>query len=219
MSAINAVRAADFIQTMGVDTHIDFTDSGYANIDADLNALRYLGIDHVRDESPNPDFDPVGQTHLGDAANAGVKFVFFAQGGVDPSVVAQRLHDFAAAHPGSIIGIEGPNEVNNFPCRYQGLDGPDAAQAYQSALFSEVKSDPLLHDIPVLGFTDYPVYASASDWNNTHPYSENGDQPRAAILASASDQAAVDPGKPFAITETGYHTLTASDGREGVDET
>ena len=219
MSAINAIRAADFIQTMGVDTHIDFTDSGYANIDADLNALQYLGINHVRDESPNPDFDPVGQTHLGDAANAGVQFVFFAQGGVDPSVVAERLHDFAAAHPGSIIGIEGPNEVNNFPVRYQGLDGADAAQAYQGALFSAVKSDPLLHDIPVLGFTDYPFYASASDWNNTHPYSENGDQPRAAILANASDQAAVDPGKPFAITETGYHTLTASDGREGVDET
>jgi hypothetical protein len=33
-----------------------------------------------------------------------------------------------------------------------------------------------------------------------------------------SDQAAVDPGKPFAITETGYHTLTGSEGREGVDE-
>jgi hypothetical protein len=219
MSAINAIRAADFIQTMGVGTHIDFTNSGYANIDADLNALRYLGINHVRDESPNPNFDPVGQAHLGDAANAGVKFVFFAQGGVDPSVVVQRLHDFAAAHPGSIIGIEGPNEVNNFPVSYHGLDAADAAQAYQSALFSAVKSDPLLHDIPVLGFTDYPVYASASDWNNTHPYAENGEQPRAAILANASDQAAVDPGKPFAMTETGYHTLTASDGREGVDET
>jgi hypothetical protein len=114
---------------MGVATHIDFTDSGYADIGADLNALGYLGINQVRDESPNPDLDPLGQTHLGDAANAGVKFIFFAQGGVDPSVVAQRLHDFAAAHPGSITGIEGPNEVNNFPVSYQGLDGPDAAQA------------------------------------------------------------------------------------------
>ena len=218
MSATNAIRAADFTQTMGVDTHINFTDSGYADIKADLNALQYLGINYVRDEAPNPDYDPTGQAHLGDAATAGVKFVFFAQGGVDPSVVTQRLHDFEAAHPGSIVGIEGPNEVNNFPVHYQGLDGAAAAQAYQSALFSAVNSDPLLHDIPVLGFTDYPFYGSASDWNNLHPYAENGEQPRAAILSNESDQAAVDPGKPFAITETGYHTLTAADGREGVDE-
>jgi hypothetical protein len=50
-----------------------------------------------------------------------VKFIFFAQGGVDPSVVAQRLHDFAAAHPGSITAIEGPNEVNNFPVTIRGF--------------------------------------------------------------------------------------------------
>jgi hypothetical protein len=212
------MRALDFTQSMGVVTHLNYTDGGYADIAADLKDLAYLGINHVRDESPNPSYDPFGQGHLGDAANAGVKFVFFAQGGVDPSVVVQRLHDFVAAHPGSISGIEGPNEVNNWPVSYHGLNGSDAAQAYQSALFSAVKSDPLLHDIPVLGFTDYPLYASASDLNNTHPYSENGAQPRAAILAGMTDQAAVDPGKPFAITESGYNTLPGSGGREGVDE-
>ena len=72
MSAPTAARDADLLHSMGVVTHINYTDGGYADINADLTALRYLGIDHVRDESPNPSYDQLGQTHLGDAANAGV---------------------------------------------------------------------------------------------------------------------------------------------------
>jgi hypothetical protein len=222
MSASSAVRVADLLDTMGVVTHIDYTDGGYANINADLAALRYLGINEVRDAAPNPASDLYGQTHLGDAANAGVKFVFTAQGGVDPSIMVQGLHAFAAAHPGSIIGIEGPNEVNNWPVSYQGLTGTAGAQAYQTALFNAVNADPLLRDIPVIGFTDYPAHASASDLNNTHPYAKNGDQPHDTILSSQTQQNAVDPGKPFVITETGYHNSLTADtagGWEGVDET
>jgi hypothetical protein len=43
------MRAADFLGTLGVDTHIPYTDGGYAsiaNIEADLN---YLGVSSVRD--------------------------------------------------------------------------------------------------------------------------------------------------------------------------
>jgi hypothetical protein len=218
----SAMRVNDLLASFGVVTHIDYTDGGYANISSDLGALQYLGITHVRDAAPNPASDLFGQTHLGDAANAGVQFVFTAQGGIDPSIVVQRLHVFAVAHPGSINGIEGPNEVNNFPVTYQGLTGTAGAQAYQSAFFNAVKADPLLKDIPIIGFTDFPAFASQSDWNNGHPYPINGDQPLASLVAAETAQNAVDPNKPFVFTETGYHTSLTADaagGREGVDET
>ncbi|WP_152047658.1 calcium-binding protein [Aureimonas psammosilenae] len=222
MAKYTATRADDLTDTMGVATHIDYTDGGYANIGQSLKALKYLGVDHLRDASPNPVSDPSGQGHLGDAAAAGMKFVFIAQGNVDPATVVSRLHAFEAAHPGAIAGIEGPNEVNNWPVTYHGLSGTAGAQAYQKDLFAAVNADQLLKNVPVLGFTDYPVHASDSDWNNTHPYPKNGSQPWADIANNKAAQDAVDPGKPFAITEVGYHTSLTADtagGWEGVDET
>lgn len=138
----------------------------------------------------------------------------------DPVTVVKNLHSFLLANPGTISAIEGPNEVNNFPVVYKGLTGTAAAQAYQKALYAAVNADPLLKDIPVLGFTDYPAHSSASDWNNTHPYPKKGDQPRGTILMNKNAQDAVDPGKPFAITEMGYHNALNADtkgGWEGVD--
>ncbi|RXT21255.1 calcium-binding protein [Rhizobium leguminosarum] len=215
-----AVRINDIIRSFGIDTHIDYTDGKYSNVGEVVKALDYLGLDTVRDHAPNSASDPNGQTHLGDAAEAGVQFVFSAQREVDPATVAQRLHDFVQAHPGSVVGIEGPNEVNNWPVSYHGLSGQAAALAYQKDLSAAVNADPLLKNIPVLGFTGYTV-ASASDYTTIHTYAKDGDQPFSWLSREAGVQRAADPGKPLAITETGYHTSLTADtngGWEGVSE-
>ncbi|MBX4865093.1 calcium-binding protein [Rhizobium sophorae] len=215
-----AVRINDIIRSFGIDTHIDYTDGKYSNVGEVVKALDYLGLDTVRDHAPNSASDPNGQTHLGDAAEAGVQFVFSAQREVDPATVAQRLHAFVQAHPGSVVGIEGPNEVNNWPVSYHGLSGQAAALAYQKDLSAAVNADPLLKNIPVLGFTGYTV-ASASDYTTIHTYAKDGDQPYSWLSREAGVQRAADPGKPLAITETGYHTSLTADtngGWEGVSE-
>ncbi|TAX34548.1 calcium-binding protein [Rhizobium leguminosarum] len=215
-----AVRINDIIRSFGIDTHIDYTDGKYSSVGEVVKALDYLGLDTVRDHAPNSASDPNGQTHLGDAAEAGVQFVFSAQREVDPATVAQRLHDFVQAHPGSVVGIEGPNEVNNWPVSYHGLSGQAAAVAYQKDLSAAVNADPLLKNIPVLGFTGYTV-ASASDYTTIHTYAKDGDQPYSWLSRESGVQRAADPGKPLAITETGYHTSLTADtngGWEGVSE-
>ncbi|MGO7153263.1 calcium-binding protein [Rhizobium leguminosarum] len=215
-----AVRINDIIRSFGIDTHIDYTDGKYSNVREVVKALNYLGLDTVRDHAPNSASDPNGQTHLGDAAEAGVQFVFSAQREVDPATVAQRLHSFVQAHPGSVVGIEGPNEVNNWPVSYHGLSGQAAAVAYQKDLSADVNADPLLKNIPVLGFTGYTV-ASASDYTTIHTYAKDGDQPYSWLSRESGVQRAADPGKPLAITETGYHTSLTADtngGWEGVSE-
>ncbi|MBY3033398.1 calcium-binding protein [Rhizobium leguminosarum] len=215
-----AVRINDIIRSFGIDTHIDYTDGKYSNVGEVVKALNYLGLDTVRDHAPNSASDPNGQTHLGDAAEAGVQFVFSAQREVDPATVAQRLHSFVQAHLGSVVGIEGPNEVNNWPVSYHGLSGQAAAVAYQKDLSADVNADPLLKNIPVLGFTGYTV-ASASDYTTIHTYAKDGDQPYSWLSRESGVQRAADPGKPLAITETGYHTSLTADtngGWEGVSE-
>ena len=185
-----------------------------------MNALSYLGIDHVRDQAPNPVYDAYGQAHFAQAAAQGVHFTFFAEGGVDPGTVVSRIRAIEQAHPGAITAIEGLNEINNWPVTYKGQGGTGGAQSYMRDLFDAVQADPLLRDVPVSGFTDWPNNFSVSDLNTIHPYAKNGDQPRGRILQDMADQNAVSPGKDFIITETGYHTkINASGGGwEGVSE-
>jgi hypothetical protein len=216
-----AIRAEDFLSTLGVATHIDYTDGQYSDIGKVIESLRYLGISRVRDHAPNPASDPVGQRHLGTAAKAGIKFIFTFRGN-DPHAGVKLLREFEERHPGSITAIEGPNEVNNWPISYNGLKGTEAAQALQAALYDLAKQDPLLRDLPVIGFTDYPVHSSKADWNNGHPYSRDGGQPSRVLLESKLEQDKVDPGRPFIVTETGYHTGLAAHkagGWRGVDPT
>ena len=216
-----AIRINDVIDSFGIDTHIDYTDGKYSNIAEVVKALGYLGLDTVRDHAPTPVSDPYGQGHLGDAADAGVKFVFVSGRDDTPATVVQRMHAFVEAHPGSIVGIEGPNEVNNWPVAYKGLSGETAALAYQKDLFNAVNADPLLKDIPVLGFTGYTV-ASSNDYTTIHTYAKEGDQPFSWLQRESGDQMSADPGKPLTITEIGYHTSLTADtngGWEGVDET
>ncbi len=215
-----AIRINDVIDSFGIDTHIDYTDGKYSNIAEVVKALDYLGLDTVRDHAPTPASDPYGQGHLGDAADAGIKFVFVAGRDDSPATVVQRLHTFVDAHPGSIVGIEGPNEVNNWPVSYKGLSGEAAALAYQKDLFAAVNADPLLKNIAVLGFTGYTV-ASSNDYTTIHTYAKDGDQPFSWLSRESGDRMGADPGKPLTVTEIGYHTSLTADtngGWEGVDE-
>ncbi|MBR0655286.1 hypothetical protein [Plastoroseomonas arctica] len=219
MTQTSPLRTSDLVDRLGVATHLAYTDGGYRELSATTNALGYLGIDHVRDEVTNPAFDPYGQAHFAQAAAAGIHFTFLVDGRVNPATEVARIHAIEQATRGAVTAIEGPNEVNNFPFSYQGQGGTAAAQAYMRDLFNAVQADPLLRDITVTGFTDYPNHASTSDASTIHPYAKNGDQPLARIQADMADQNAVDPGKPFFITETGYHTqINPTVGWEGVSE-
>lgn len=216
---VETIKTNTLTGTFGVATHFNYNDGQYADYNAAINDLKYLGIDRVRDAQPNPNFQ--GQGAIAAAANAGIKFTF-TTGSMSPSDAVSQMHAFEQQHPGSIYAIEGPNEVNNFPVSYNGQTGVAGAQAYQSALYDAVKADPLLKDIPVLNFTNYPGTSGKSDWNTVHLYPGNGDQPGTTVSRSAAEIQALGPGKPLAITEAGYHTSLTANGKgsswEGVDE-
>ncbi|MCJ2136619.1 calcium-binding protein, partial [Methylobacterium sp. J-026] len=219
MSIQSALRVADVLDGIGVNTHIDYTDGQYANIAKDLSDLQYIGLTNLRDAAPDPSL--AGQANLAAAAQAGMKFDFIVNGATNPVDAVAQIHAFVVAHPGSVTGIEGPNEVNNFPVTYHGLTGIAAAQAYQQDLYAAVNADPVLKDIPVLSFTDFPAPKTASDSDNVHLYNMSGGQPRGDITGAEAAISAIDPGKPVAITEIGYHTSIAAGsaiGWEGVDE-
>jgi RTX calcium-binding nonapeptide repeat (4 copies) len=208
-----AVRAADFLDTMGVNTH--FHQAGqYDDIARSVAALDYLGIDHVREaDIPDPEWDAL--------AAAGAKVDLFVYPGRSPADNVADIKALVQKHPGLVRSIEGPNEVDLWQVNYAGKTGLAGAQAYQAELFRLVNAEPLLKDIPVFNFSwgvgpaDKPGEA---DWANVHAYRPHGHQPINGMKWHLDYQQNVMPGKPMALTETGYYTLPNDDNWGGVDD-
>src|SRR5450755_134036 len=123
-------RAQSFIDSIGVNVHLMYFDGGYSDLDRTFGTLSYLGVHNVRDATLGT--EPIAWARFAKAAEAGIKFNFFAK---DADVIAMtaRLHNFAAQFPVTIISVEGPNEVNNWPVAYNGKTGTEGAQLYQKA--------------------------------------------------------------------------------------
>ncbi|HEX4182671.1 MAG TPA: hypothetical protein VHY34_05390 [Caulobacteraceae bacterium] len=202
---------ADFIGSIGVNIHP--TQPGYSasNILQDLN---YLGLGAVRSHAPGLSTTTLEYKTYQTLANAGIGFDLIA-GSLKATILG--LARFQTAHPGSILSIEGPNEVNNFPITYKGLTGTAAAVAYQAALDANVHSQTALAGVPVLNFTDNPITAGLSDGSNQHVYPHGGDQPLATVTAAYDQALATMPGEPVYFTETGYFSLPGHFSWEGVD--
>ena len=204
-----------FIDTLGVNVHLEYTDGKYADVAKVVSDLRYLGIDNVRDAVLNPSNQ--GQWEYDYAASAGVKFDLFYQG--SPLASTMGLVDaFVARHPGAVTLVEGPNEVNNYPITYGKLSGNAAAVAYQSVLYAAVHSDPNLAGVPVANFTSYPNLTGMADEGNFHSYPKNGVSPDVTLKNDAAAQRAVESGIPLVMTEGGYNTLLTHNYFGGVDQ-
>jgi hypothetical protein len=176
--------------------------------------LKDLGITHVRDA-----FVGVGHSGLEHAARSGIKFTVNISPGWELKILFPRLEAWVRKYPDSIVAIEGPNEVNNWPVTYQGQTGIGAAQAFQRDLYAGVKSRPLLKHIPVVGVTSWPVFQNESDLGNVHAYDRSGNYLTRSIVAALKDESEHNPGKPIWMTEAGYHTRLGNDNyHEGVSE-
>jgi len=214
--AQTTLTAQEFADSIGVDVHFMYTDGGYANLDKAVAALKYLGVIQVRDALPNLNWE--SRARYGLATSRGIKFDFFVYGSVDPAKSVERLDQFEVAFPEHISAIEGPNEVNNWPVKYSGLTGTQAAAALQNALFESTKADSLLKDIPVFNYTGFPDAGGKADFTNIHPYPKHGTQPRDELVRDLETYSKLTPGKPVVITETGYPTLNVASDWGGVDE-
>jgi hypothetical protein len=157
MAGTKAIRTNKFVNSIGVNTHMSYTDGAYANV-ANVEAdLAYLGITHIRDGVPNanggvPSANQV--TALETLAAAGIKFDLVTS----PDVISitqtmQEIEALDAATPGCVIAVEGANEINNQPVTYDGLTGQAAAVAFQKALYTAIKNDPATSGIAVYDFT------------------------------------------------------------------
>ena len=234
------LRSAQFVAAEGVNTHIGYTDGGYADAAGIVRMLAFVGIDRVRDavNVPGVNGSPPLKVYW-EVARAGIKFDFIVGGGsfgrnsgswTSPSLEDRlaNIRWMARAELGSVIAIEGPNEINNEPIVYEGIGGSGserlrAALQMQRDLYRSVRSDSRLAVVPIYYFTGYGAGAipngpdpglapDLADFNNQHPYPRNGEPPAAWV---ARHQALTNGGGGAAVyTETGY--TTNRDNKHGV---
>ena len=206
------LRSADaFLDGIGVNTHLPYTDGAYGDLGRVARAIEFLGIRHIRDRAPQEGYQ--GQTSYDQLVEAipGLRLCLFVSGDIDRQI--ERLAAFAVAHPGGLSLIEGPNEINNEGARGVARGDHAAAQAYQARLYARVRDTSQLVGVPVLNFTDYPDTSGKADAANVHSYPKRRAPPGGTLRADLARQRGVQPQGPAYLTECGYQT-----GGTGADD-
>ena len=215
------MRTADFLDKIGVNTHIG---SEPYNDAAKLAAmLAYVGIENVRQTSP---IDAAGLATMRALGKLGPRIALVVNGG-GPVDLGGAMRTVNALAP-YLNAVEGVNEVAIWPIAYKGLKGVDAAVALQKDLYAEVRATPALAKAAVyiftLGGVDPAAFPSIgdlsayTDFANIHSYPPHGLRPIFVLHAAIAGGRTNAPSKPVVITETGYYTLPQHAEWGGVPE-
>jgi len=137
---------------IGVNVHMRYTDGAYANLTNVLQALKFLGVRHVRDVMPGTGApaDLQARDALRRLVFDGIKLNLVFSSGWRASEAVDLIRALERAVSASVASVEGYNEINNFPVTYEGQSGPAAAAAGQKALYQSIKGSPDLGHVPVI---------------------------------------------------------------------
>jgi hypothetical protein len=225
-----ATSASGFISTLGVNTHLTYSNTPYANLSQVQSELSYLGLSLIR-ENVTPSTQEYNE--LSTLMGAGVRVDMLAAN-TDLTDFMSEAHNLNVAHPGGVYAVEGLNEVNGWNPSYDGLTGYAATIQFQKDLYTDTKADSALAGVSVYAPTVSGITANSNlgnlsgyaDYGNEHIY-YGGGQPEWGWSTGDSTwfwtnymaQSQVDvPGKGTVITETGANTLVGNYGEVGVDQ-
>jgi hypothetical protein len=211
LSSEKARSAYDFVNSIGVNTHLNYFDRTYGNMQLVERELASIGIRHVRDgvHLLNVDYNKAVYDRWSQLGNIGVRFdaVLDPRSQLGP-LTPQKLDQVDDFANHTIESFEGPNEldISNIS------NWASVAREYQEDIYRSVKGMTSAASIAVIG----PSLAFASkgssiggisdrlDYGNLHSYPAAKmpstifpDQPLLAKEVSGS--------KALFITESGYH--------------
>jgi hypothetical protein len=231
MSSVLASTASTFLNSIGVNTHLNDNATEYGNVPGVLSELQYLGVSRIRDDTPKswtlPNYESL--------AAAGIKLDLFVgydpgeemgNGGIQSDL--NMIANIEASTHGSIIGLEGLNEPNNFPNTWNGrpTDNWTTVEEVQQAEYGAVRSMSAFVGVPLLDASinsdsfpgTPPDMAFYSDLGNAHVYPYNGGQPTLVMNTILAAQAQLVPGKAAWITEFGYSSSYEDPSNYGVSQ-
>ncbi len=209
----------DFLDRLGVVTHVRYSDGAYRDHAATIEKLRYLGLRNIRDTAPKA----ASTLPYGKYLDAGLRFSMSCSPNgaalADAAQAGEVLDRILACFPEArgIDYLEGPNEPNNQPIAFGGVKDTKtsfaAVTAYMEALHGAMRSRRVFDHIPLLGVANYPRLDLRSDMDNEHPYPKGGTQPGVQMAKTMAGRT-----RPVVMTEFGYNTGPVSTWPTPVDE-
>ncbi len=236
--AVQARTAEAFVESVGIATHLGYTDEIYWDFAELKKALIESKVRYIRDGFPGADYQSPGTKDAAllerhqSLAEHGIRGTLIGKYPSDPTEAGARVAEFlAVAHamPGAVVAFEHANEPDLFDAPNDG-DWQAHLAAFMRALAPAWRADPILGGKPILtpsvvGWGEvedfaasFPECANFADYSNNHPYPA-GDIPESTPLRAAGDWSAHVGRIPVQATETGYHTaVNQTGGQSGVSE-
>ncbi len=224
-----ARRATSFVDSIGVNTHVNYDDTPYGDFEGLLKpSLLYLGVRHIRDGLADDDFmlNPYR-----DLLSYGIRVTGLVPYETESMEV---LITMIKTQRDILEAVEGPNETDIFTqFSYRGQGFPEGTIAFMKDFYPAIKNDSRLRSLPVLQTTlafpgfeigdsiradvlgDLSAYA---DYGNSHNYFSFGEVPSSRIKDDHLPlNSRITPGKPMMSSEGGYY-LGEGDGYKGTWE-
>jgi len=215
MPTSSALLASAFIASLGVNTHLDYTQGPYANTSIAESSINYLGVKNIRDSAHGPYSIPIWSRV---ARNTGVKFINYMNRS-SPADMQQTLAlTPQLANLGLLNYVEGANEPDAPDAMALG-NSLDYARTFQQQVFAMGRS----LNLPVINLSVGVGWTAADGWQGN--YDSIGDLSAIADFANAHTYPAVAknlpyktvdrlnylaslgaPGKPVIISEMGWNT-------------
>lgn len=228
---MQAKRAFDFLDSVGVNTHLNYTDKVYGKWLMVKEKILELGAKHVRDVAYTHGVHLSFYRRLSELVQTGIKLNLLTscKNAYGPESDLTKLYDLYLFTQGGVESFEGPNE----PDISGVVDWIGTTKDFQRRLYEAVRDDSRLSGVKVLGPS--PVWGQKAlgdisahlDYGNAHPY-PGGICPTCKSVYGTSLDGQMSrfklpsDDKPIAMTETGYHTAVnapASEGHKPVSET
>jgi len=146
------MRASDFLNTLGVTSHMV---QGYDTVAQVTAGLQYIGVRHWRDDFSN---DPINITRFCNIHTAtGATLDALPYQGDVQGTISTSWDPIAQC--GALFAVEGDNEPNNFNYSYNGNLCSQSTSflpcaQHQAALYQAVKADANLKNLPVFAETE-----------------------------------------------------------------
>lgn len=226
-----AIAADKFVDSIGVNTHLNYYDTSYGDFNRIKSTLDYLGVRHIR---AGVKTETEVLRRINELYKMGIKVTTAVP--YKSNSIAEILNPIKAAGK-AIEAITGPNEPDIFDFSYQGKRFPNGVQAIMRDLYTAVKNDPQLgpkgQNVSVIqSALGHPWVTDSTgkarpeqlgdlstygNYGNSHNYFSDGKPLKAGIDSKVIEAATVSPGTPLISTEGGYHTATnVNQGQLGV---
>jgi hypothetical protein len=225
LSPEKAHSAYDFVNSIGVNCHLNYFDRTYGNFQLVQHELASIGIRHIRDgvHLQSADYNKVIYGRWSQLGDIGIRFdaVVDPRSALGP-ITPDKLTEVEELANHTIESFEGPNEldISQLP------DWASIDRDYQETIFRSVAAMPKVKSIAVIG----PSMARASNgssvgdisdhlnYGNLHPYPA-GKIPSAVFPEQPLLAKEISNDRKIIITESGYHNaLNDHSDQPGISE-